>query len=87
MVKIGREKNIIIQLSFMDKKDLQDYLNRWKLVVDAEDHELKNASFELMLKQTLSIWDIGRSLGFLSKSKLPNPLWLKLQIKWKEDIA
>jgi len=45
----------------MDTKDCQEYLNRWKLVAVVEEQEIRNASFKLMLRQTFSIWNIGRS--------------------------
>ena len=71
----------------MDKIDFQEYLNRWKLVDEIEAWEIRNASFELMVKQTFSIWDIGRSLGFSTRTELPGPLWPKLQRKWMERLA
>ena len=71
----------------MDKKDYQEYLDRWQMVAEVEDQEIKNVSFEQMLKQTFSIWDIGRSLDFFHRDELPNPLWAQLQIKWKEKLA
>lgn len=71
----------------MDKKDLQEYLSRWELVSDYEAQEIRSTSFELMLKQTFSIWDIGRSLRFSDRDELPNPLWGQLQVKWKETLA
>ena len=71
----------------MNKKELQEYLDRWKLVSEAEDYEIMSSSFELMLKQTLSIWDIGRSLGISKRDKPANPMWIKLQLKWKENRA
>jgi hypothetical protein len=71
----------------MDTKDYQQYLNRWKLVAEVEEQEIRNASFELLFKQTLSIWEIGRSLGFPDQDKPSNPLWIQLQRKWKEQHA
>jgi hypothetical protein len=71
----------------MDKKDLQQYMDRWKLVADVESKEIRNASFELMMKQTFAIWDIGRLMSFSAQDKQPNPLWFRLQIKWKERLA
>ena len=67
-----------------EKKAYQEYLNRWKLVAEIEAQEIKDMSFELLLQQTLSIWDIGRSLGFSGHDTPSNPLWHKLQLKWKE---
>jgi hypothetical protein len=71
----------------MDTKDCQEYLNRWKLVAEVEGQEIRDASFKLLLQQTFSIWDIGRSLGFSDRDELPNPLWIQLQRKWKEHHA
>jgi hypothetical protein len=68
----------------MDKIDFQEYLDRWKLVAEVEAREIKTASFELLLQQTFSIWDIGRSLGFSGYDTASNPLWPRLQLKWKE---
>ena len=69
----------------MDKKECQEYLNRWKLMADIEAQEIRNASFKLLFQQTLSVWDIGKSLGFLDRDDPPNPLWVRLQRKWKEQ--
>ena len=71
----------------MDKKDYRAYLNRWKLVTEIEEDEIRNSSFEFLLQQTLSIWDIGKSLGFYDQDDLPNPSWAELQRKWKEQHA
>jgi hypothetical protein len=71
----------------MNKEDFQEYMNRWTLVADVKKREIRNASFELMLKQTFAVWDIGRSLRFFNQDELPNPLWSQLQIKWKERLA
>jgi len=69
----------------MNKKDCQKYLNRWKLVAEIEQQEIRSAPFELLLQQTLSIWDMGRSLGFLDRDEPLNLLWIQLQRKWKEQ--
>jgi hypothetical protein len=69
----------------MDKEDCQEYLNRWKLVAEVEEQEIRNASFKLLLQQSFSVWDIGKSLGFLDRDDPPNPLWVRLQRKWKEQ--
>jgi hypothetical protein len=71
----------------MDKKDLHQYMDRWNLVADVESKEIRNASFELMMKQTLAIWGIGRLMPFSAQDEQPNPLWFQLQIKWKERLA
>jgi len=71
----------------MDKEDCQKYLNRWKLVAEVEEQAIRNASFKLLLQQTVSIWDIGRSLGFTDQDEPHSPLWVKLQRKWKEHHA
>lgn len=71
----------------MDKKDYREYIDRWRLVADVEAKEIRNASFELMMKQTFAIWDIGRSMQFFSQDELPDRLWPLLQIKWKKRFA
>ena len=68
----------------MDKLDYQQYLNRWRLVAEIEEREIVRASFELLFKQTLSIWDIGKSLGFSAHDRPSNPLWNQLQRKFKD---
>ena len=67
----------------MIKKDFQAYLDRWKLIQQVEDQELKEAPFELLLQQTISIWEMGRTLGFPVESYQYNDLWSTLQKKWK----
>lgn len=71
----------------MDKEDLRQYMDRWKLVADVESKEIRNASFELMMRQTFAIWDIGRLMQFSAQNEQPNPLWFQLQIKWKDRLA
>lgn len=63
----------------MKKEDYQLYLDRWKLVEKVEAKELKDAPFELMLKQTISIWDMSRTLQFTSYHQQDNNLWSQLQ--------
>ncbi|MGD9159762.1 MAG: hypothetical protein PVG39_15210 [Desulfobacteraceae bacterium] len=46
------------------KKDYINYMDRWRLVKDVEEKEMREASFELLFKQTLAIWDIGKALNF-----------------------
>ena len=67
----------------MIKKDFQAYLDRWKLIQEVEDQELKEAPFELLLQQTISIWEMGRTLGFPVESYQYNDLWSILQKKRK----
>jgi hypothetical protein len=71
----------------MKKDDLNAYLNRWALVRRVEDEELKNASVELMVCQTLSIWDIARTLGLTEPSAPEDRSWQLLQQKWLEIHA
>ena len=66
----------------MLKEEIQTYKNRWKLVAEAENREIRNAPPELLLKQTFSIWEIGRSLDFIEHEERPNSLWSQLQKKW-----
>jgi hypothetical protein len=66
----------------MLKQQIQTYRNRWKLLANAEDQEIREAPPELLLKQTFSIWEIARSLDFFTKEEKPNALWSQLQKKW-----
>jgi hypothetical protein len=75
------QRGIVIMI----KKDIQTYMDRWKLVYKVEEQEMRDASFELLLQQTFTIWDIGKSLRFLNYDKPINPLWMQLQCKWKEQ--
>lgn len=64
------------------KKDYINYLDRWRLVKDVEEKEMREASFELLFKQTLAIWDIGRALNFADSREPDNYMWADLQKKW-----
>jgi len=66
----------------MLKEQVQTYQNRWILVTEAEKNEIKEASLELLLKQTFSIWEIAKSLEFVDQGEMPNKLWSQLQLKW-----
>ncbi|MGD2269138.1 MAG: hypothetical protein PVI06_01960 [Desulfobacterales bacterium] len=68
----------------MLKEQIQTYKNRWKLVADAENREIKTAPSEFLLKQTFSIWEIAKSLDFFrqEQEEIPNTLWSQLQTKW-----
>ena len=68
----------------MNKQDVQTFTNRWQLVKQREDEELKKASPELMIQQTLSIWEIARTLGFHNSPETPDFSWQTLQHKWME---
>jgi len=52
-------------------------------VEEIEKRELKSASPELLVRQTLAIWDMGRALGFSEQIQLEKNLWTDLQNKWK----
>ncbi len=67
----------------MNKKDCQAYLDRWKLVEEIERRELKTASPELLVRQTMAIWDMGRALGFSEQTQPEKNSWADLQNKWK----
>ena len=75
----------------MKKGDLQAYLDRWKLVAEVEKREIKEAPFELLVKQTLAIWDMGKALGFdehTGRSEdilTTRNLWLTLHKRWTND--
>lgn len=60
-------------------REYQDYLYRWKLVKEKEDQEVREAPFELLFKQTLSVWDISNSLHLLQESEVPGSRWSDLQ--------
>ena len=66
----------------MLKEQIQSYKNRWKLVAEAENREIREAPPELLLQQTFSIWEIARSLDFFEQREMPNTLWSQLQTKW-----
>jgi hypothetical protein len=66
----------------IEKKDYQNYLDRWRLVKEVEENEMRQASFELQFKQTLAIWDIGKALNFTDSKKPSNYMWADLQNKW-----
>lgn len=69
------------------KKDYQNYLNRWQLVKDIEEQEIRMAPFELLFKQTLSIWDIGISFHFIDQQQTSNYTWADLQKTWIKSNA
>ena len=71
----------------MLKQQIQTYRNRWKLVANAEDQEIREAPPELLLKQTFSIWEIARSLDFFEQEEMPNTLWSQLQTAWMKHHA
>ena len=64
------------------KEKIQTYKDRWKLVAEIENREIREAPPELLFKQTVSIWEIARSLGFFEQQEVPNTLWSQLQKKW-----
>lgn len=73
--------------TIMNREDLQQYVDRWRLIQQVEEEELKNASPELMIRQTLSIWEIARTLGFRQPSEPPDRTWQELQRKWLEKYG
>jgi len=66
----------------MLKEHVHIYKNRWKLVAEAENQEIREAPPELLLRQTFSIWEIASSLDFFEQEELPNTLWGQLQTAW-----
>ena len=64
------------------KRHYQDYLNKWQLVKEKEDQEMREAPFDLLFKQTLSIWDMSRALSLFYESQQSEYLWSDLQKKW-----
>ena len=71
----------------MLKEQIQTYKNRWKLVADAENREIREAPPELLLRQTFSIWEIARSLDFFEQGEMPDTLWSQLQAAWMAHHA
>jgi hypothetical protein len=76
----GREKK-------MPKDYVHIYKNRWNLIAEAENQEIREASPELLLKQTFSIWEIANSLDFFEQGEVPNTLWSQLQAAWMTHHA
>ena len=68
----------------MNREDLQSYVDRWQLVKQREAEEMKNAPIELLIRQTISIWEIARALNFQHTSEPPDRTWQILQRKWLE---
>jgi hypothetical protein len=71
----------------MIKEQIRTYKNRWKLVADAENQEIREAPLELLIKQTFSIWEIAGSLDFFEQQEMPNTLWSQLQTAWMTHHA
>jgi hypothetical protein len=71
----------------MLKEQVLTYKNRWKLVAEAENQEIREAPPELLLKQTFSIWEIANSLDFFEQGEVPNTLWSQLQAAWMTHHA
>ena len=69
------------------KRHYQDYLNKWQLVKEKEDQEMREAPFDLLFKQTLSIWDMSRALSLFYESQPSEYLWSDLQKKWIKSHA
>ena len=69
------------------KKIYLDYLNRWQLVKEKEDQEMRDAPFDLLFKQTLSIWDISNSLHLSKEAERSESIWSDLQNKWIKSNA
>ena len=69
------------------KKIYLDYLNRWQLVKEKEDQEMRDAPFDLLFKQTLSIWDISNSLHLSKEVERSESIWSDLQNKWIKSNA
>ncbi len=69
------------------KKTYQEYLSKWQKVKEIEEKELRDASFELLFRQTLSIWDIGRTLDFFTSYPPSEHVWSVFQKKWIDAHA
>jgi hypothetical protein len=68
----------------MNREDLQSYVDRWQQVEQREAEEMKNAPVDLLIRQTISIWEIARALNFQHPSEPPDRTWQTLQRKWLE---
>ena len=68
----------------MNKDDLSAYLKRWTLIRRIEVEELRNAPVELMVRQTLSIWEVAQTLGLTEPSATEDRSWQILQKRWLE---
>jgi hypothetical protein len=71
----------------MLKEHIRIYKNRWNLVANAESKEIREAHPELLLRQTLSIWDLASSLNFFEHEEMPNTMWSQLQKAWMKQHA
>ena len=71
----------------MLKEDVRIYKNRWNLVAEIENQEIREAPTELLLKQTFSIWEIASSLDFFEQGEMPDTLWSQLQTAWMTHHA
>ena len=69
------------------KKEYLNYLKRWEIVNKFEEQEVRDASSDLLFKQTLSMWDIGSSLDFSEDVTPFNSEWSTLQKAWIRSNA
>ena len=57
------------------------------MVKEREDLEVREAPFDLLFRQTLSIWDISNSLHLSKETEIAESGWSELQKKWIEANA
>ena len=69
------------------KKTYHDYLIRWQLVKEKEEQEVRDAPFDLLFKQTLSVWEISKSLHLSKETEISESRWADLQKKWIKSHA
>ena len=69
------------------KKIYQEYVNRWEMVKEKEEQEVREAPFDLLFKQTLSVWEISKSLHLSKETEISESGWSDLQKKWIKSHA
>lgn len=87
MINTRLDINNIMGTQMSLKKEYRNYLDRWRLVKEVEEKEMREASFELLFKQTLAIWDIGKALNCSDSGEPHNIMWAELQKKWNISTA
>mgnify|MGYP003385161160 CR=1 FL=1 len=53
----------------MTKREVRDYVNRWRLVTEVLDDELRRTSMETKFQKMNSAYRMAAGLGFLTKLK------------------
>jgi len=71
----------------MINEQVMIYKKLRKLLAETESREIQEAPFELLLKQTFSIWEMANSLDLLKQGEMPDTMWSQLQTAWLKDYA